>query len=216
MDSSASGLKNERDDIQGFVDRLGLVDCLEPRDAFYGGRTEAMTLYAVAEPDQGESIQYVDFTSLYPFVNKYCTYPIGHPQIITEPDSTDISQYFSLAKVTILPPFGLYMPVLPYRAQGKLLFPLCRSCIEEEMTKPLLERSPNCPHADSERALTGTWPTIELEEVIDQGYEILKVHEIWHFTQTSNSLFTRYINTFLKLKQEADGWPAAVGTDESK
>ena len=208
-------LKHSRDDIKGFVDGLGLISRLEPRDAFYGGRTEAVTLYAVAEPDQGESIQYVDFTSLY-WVNKNCLYPIGHPQIINELDSTDLSQYFGLAKVTIVPPFGLYMPVLPYRARGKLLFPLCRSCIEEELAKPLLERSRVCSHTDHERALTGTWTTIELQEAIDQDYEILKVHEIWHFRQTSSQLFAQYINTFLKLKQEADGWPADVGTDELK
>ena len=29
-------------------------------------------------------------------------------------------------------------------------------------------------------------------------------------------LFVQYINTFLKVKQEADGWPADVGTDELK
>ena len=209
-------LKASREDIQGFVDGLGLVDRLEPRDAFYGGRTEAVTMHAVADPDQGESIQYLDFTSLYPFVNKNCQYPVGHPVILTELGSTDLSSYFGLAKVTVLPPYGLYMPVLPYRAHGKLLFPLCRSCVEEEIAKPLLERSHHCSHSDQERSLTGTWCTIEIEEALQQGYEIIKVLEIWHFTQTSTTLFADYINTFLKLKQEADGWPAAVGTDESK
>ena len=209
-------LKASREDIQGFVDGLELVDRLEPRDAFYGGRTEAVTMHAVADPDQGESIQYLDFTSLYPWVNKNCTYPVGHPVILTELESTDLSSYFGLAKVTVLPPYGLYLPVLPYRAQGKLLFPLCRSCVEAELAKPLLERSHDCLHADRDRTLTGTWTTIELEEALAQGYDIVKVHEVWHFPHTSSSLFTQYINTFLKIKQEADGWLASVGTDELK
>ena len=209
-------LKADREDIQGFVDGLELVDRLEPRDAFYGGRTEAVTMHAVADPDQGESIQYLDFTSLYPWVNKNCTYPVGHPVILTELGSTDLSSYFGLAKVTVLPPYGLYLPVLPYRAQGKLLFPLCRCCVEDELVKPLLERSSRCSHTDAERALTGTWTTIELEEAIAQGYDIVQVHEIWHFPQTSTQLFVQYINTFLKVKREADGWPANVGTDELK
>ena len=209
-------LKASREDIQGFVDGLELVDRLEPRDAFYGGRTEAVTMHAVADPDQGESIQYLDFTSLYPWVNKNCTYPVGHPVILTELQSTDLTPYFGLAKVTVLPPYGLYLPVLPYRAQGKLLFPLCRSCVEAELVKPLLERSSRCSHTDAERALTGTWCTIELEEALAQGYDVLQVHEIWHFPHTSTQLFAQYINTFLKLKQEADGWPASVGTDALK
>ena len=209
-------LKASRDDIQGFVDGLGLVDRLEPRDTFYGGRTEAVTLYATAEPDQGESIEYLDFTSLYPFVNKNSVYPVGHPVFLTEPGYTDLSSYFGLAKVTVLPPYGLYLPVLPYRAHGKLLFPLCRSCVAEELVKPVLERSSRCSHTDAERALTGTWCTIELEEAIAQGYDVLQVHEIWHFPQTSTQLFAQYIITFLKIKQEADGWPAYVGTDELK
>ena len=203
-------LKSKRDDIQGFVDGLGLVDHLEPRDAFYGGRTKAIKLYETADPDQNESIQYVDFTSLYPFVNKTSQYPVDHLHIITEPTSTDISQYFGLVKCTVLPPYGLYMPVLPYRAHGKLLFPLCRSCIDEEMAKPLLQRSHHCSHSDQERSLTGTWCTIEVEEALNQGYNVLTVHEVRHSPQTSTLLFKQYINTFLKLKQEADGWPAAV------
>lgn len=209
-------LKTDRDDIQGFLQGLGVVDRLEPRDAFYGGRTEAVKLYTTADPAKQESIQYLDFTSLYPCVNKNCTYPVGHPVIITQPESVDLSQYFGLVKCTVLAPFGLYLPVLPYRGQGKLLFPLCRSCVEKELIKPFHERCHHCSHSDAERALTGTWCTPELQEALAQGYDIVKVHEVWHFPRTSSSLFTQYINTFLKLKQEADGWPANVGDDEEK
>ena len=207
-------LKKDRDDIRAFVDGLGLVPRLEPRDALFGGRTEAIQLYATAKgPD---AIHYVDFTSLYPWVNKNCRYPVGHPTIITKPTFTDLSAYFGLMQCIILPPEGLYHPVLPYRANNKLLFPLCRTCIEEELPKPLHQRSKTCNHSDAERALTGTWCTPEIEEAIDQGYDVLKVHEIWHFQHTSTSLFTSYINCFVKIKQEADGWPANVGVDEEK
>ena len=141
---------------------------------------------------------------------------MGHPFILTEPESTDLTPYFGLVKCTVLQPYGLYLPVLPYRTQRKLLFPLCKSRIEEELAKPLLERSHHCPHSDAERALTGTWCTPELQEAVDQGYNVLKVHEIWHFPQSSASFFTQYINTFLKIKQEADEWPSDVGEDEAK
>ena len=40
----------------------------------------------------------------------------------------------------VLPPHGLFHPVLPYRHAGKLTFPLCASCMTEEMSKPFLEK----------------------------------------------------------------------------
>ena len=114
-------LNEEREDMRTFVQGLHIVLRLEPRDAFFGGRTEAIQLYADTEED--EEIRYLDFTSLYPFVNKNCGYPIGHSRIITKPSSTDISSYFGLVSCTILPLAELYHPVLPYRTGGKLTFP---------------------------------------------------------------------------------------------
>ncbi len=49
-----------------FMEHLDIVTPLEPRDAFYGGRTEAYTLYKEASVD--EDIDYYDVTSLYPWV----------------------------------------------------------------------------------------------------------------------------------------------------
>ncbi|XP_041361917.1 uncharacterized protein LOC121377886 [Gigantopelta aegis] len=53
---------------------------LKPRDAFFGGRTNACKLHYTIK--EGEHIKYVDFTSLYPYVNKYARYPVGHPKIL--------------------------------------------------------------------------------------------------------------------------------------
>ena len=64
-------------DLQAFLKTYEAVPPLEPRDLFFGGRTGATTLYAKAEP--GEEIRYQYFTSLYPYVNKYCEYPVGVP-----------------------------------------------------------------------------------------------------------------------------------------
>ena len=52
---------------------------------------------------EGETIQYYDFTIFYPWTNNYCRYPVGHPVIIITDDFQDISQYFGLAKIKILP-----------------------------------------------------------------------------------------------------------------
>ena len=77
----------------------------------------------------GESIKYYDVTSLYPFINKTGTNPLGHPIIITE-HVKDISQYERLIKYKVVLPRDLHIPVLSLKINGQLLFPLCRTCAE--------------------------------------------------------------------------------------
>ena len=96
--------------VSQFLAFFDLFAPLEPREAFFGGRTGAVALHAVA--GEGEEIRYVDVTSLYPWVNKNCPYPIGHPKIITQPVDQSLESYFGLATVDILPPAGLFHPVL--------------------------------------------------------------------------------------------------------
>ncbi|KAJ8026991.1 hypothetical protein HOLleu_31989 [Holothuria leucospilota] len=72
------------------------LDPLVPREAFFGGRTNGIKLYY--EVKKGEQIKYLDFCSLYPFTNKYCSYPIGHPKILTRDLSHDITKYYGLVR----------------------------------------------------------------------------------------------------------------------
>lgn len=113
-------MKNEN--IRLFVNGLDIQDRLNPTESFFGGRTNAVKLHYKIKAH--ETIEYYDFTSLYPWTNRYCRYPVGHPTIITD-NFSDITTYLGLAKIKILPPRGLYHPVLPYSSNGKLKFPLC-------------------------------------------------------------------------------------------
>ena len=199
-----------------FLETFEFVPPLNPRDAFFGGRTGATTLYAKAK--ENEDITYIDITSLYPWVNKYAVYPVGIPDIIYQPQNQNIFYYFGLVCVDILPPERLFHPILPVRSGGKLTFPLCASCVKEEQGKPLLERSNMCGHSTQQRALRGTWCTPELHKAVEKGYKILKIHEVWHFTPENRrqGLFADYVNTWLKLKQESAGWPMGIDTEEKK
>ena len=49
-----------------FLKTLDIQDRLNPRESFFGGRTNAIKLYSEGH------IKYIDFTSLYPWTNKYC------------------------------------------------------------------------------------------------------------------------------------------------
>ena len=149
-----------------FVSKRQLSTPLEPRDAFSGGRTNAVGLYHKVHAD--EKIHYMDITSLYAYVNQNAKYPMGHPEFIDQPNTTDTSRYFDLIKCKILPPYELYHPVLSHRYNNKLSFPLCRTCVEKEFIKPMQERNVECNHTpdERERVLTGTWCTPELQKAI--------------------------------------------------
>ena len=154
--------------------------------------------------------------SLYPYVNKYSRYPVGHPEIITD-HFDDLGSYFGIAKVKVLSPRGLYHPVLPYRSNGKLKFPLCRTCADAESLE-------TCTHTDEQRAITGTWCTPEIEMALEKGYKLVKIYEVYHWDNTTQydrasqegGLFATYVNTFLKIKQEASGWPEWCKTQADK
>lgn len=201
-------------EMRQYVNSLELVSPLEPRDAFFGGRTEGFQLYETASPTK--EIKYYDVTSLYPYVNKTGKIPLGHPEIITD-SFGPIDKYEGLVKCKIIPPRGLYMPVLPIKCNGKLMFSLCRTCSETQQQEV-------CNHTDDDRAFIGTWVTDEVKKAIEKGYRLCSMYEVWNFTDISQydpetksgGVFTEYVNTFLKVKQEASGWPAWCRSEQDK
>ena len=185
------------------------------REALYGGRTNAIKLYHKCKND--EKIFYYDFTSLYPAVQKYGTYPKGHPTIFTE--NFDYNKtYFGLIKCKVLPPRGLYIPVLPVNIDGKLLFPLCYTCAKQKNMNIV------CIHTEEERVIEGTWVSLELYKAIEYGYKLIEYYCIYHFNESleydpkskSGGLFTEYVNQNLKEKQESSGFPSYCVNDDLK
>ena len=74
---------------------------------------------------------------------------------------------------------------------------------------------PSC-HSDPQRRFTGTCVSCELNKALDGDYKLDKVYEVCHFPQQNTDLFRRYIDTFLKIKQEASGFPPHCETQEEK
>ena len=163
-----------------------------------------------------DSMFFYIFFSLYPSVNKYAKYPVGHP-IIIKSDFEDISNYFGVVKVKVLPDKCLFHPVLPYISNGKFKFPLYQKSADNENQN-------DCTCTDEERAIVGTWCTPEVELARSKGYQILKIYEVYHFEEFKmynrftgkGSLFDAYVNLFLKFKQEASGFHEECQTDEEK
>ena len=64
-----------------------------------------------------------------------------------------------------------------------------------------------CHHNDDERSISGCRVSIELVKAIEKGYMVARIDEVWHFPQSSDTLFSDYVKTFLQYKQEASGYP---------
>ena len=98
------------------------------------------------------------------------------------------------------------------------MFPLCRTCADTLNSKVV------CNCGNDKRDLVGTWTTIDLADALEVGYEVIEVHEVYHFKGRSkyerdvvgSGLFTEYVDLFLKGKQEASGWPASDMSAEEK
>lgn len=69
------------------------------------------------------------------------------------------------------------------------MFPLCRTCAEEQ------RQHSDCVHAESERQLSGTWVSFELEKAIEKGYQTVCITEVWHFPNKTDTLFKPYVKT---------------------
>ena len=125
-----------------------------------------------------KKIGYVDFVSLYPSVQYYEKYPVGHYTLIPESQlKTYNTNWFGFVHCKILPPRGLYLPVLSYRSkEKKLIFGLCRTCIENN-------KQQSCHHTDEERSITGFWGTPEVNKAIEKGYQVKEIYEVRHFNQ---------------------------------
>ncbi len=168
--------KTNSDELKRFLlQNCNISESINPRDSLFGGRTNAIKLYH--KVSDNEKINYVDFRSLYPDRQEYGIYPVGHPEIITE-NFEEVGEYFGLVKCRVLPPKGLFHPVLPVRVNGKLFFPLCKACTSTYNNE-------KCDHDETERSLEGTWVTLEINEAVKQGYKVLTIYEVWHYLEST-------------------------------
>ena len=83
--------QNNRD-MRAFIEthQLLKIKPLDPRNAFYGGRTE--NFVKICDAGKNEQVRYANVTSLYPYINKTGRYPIGHPKIFV---GRSVSRYWA-------------------------------------------------------------------------------------------------------------------------
>jgi hypothetical protein len=114
----------------------------------------------------------------------------------------------------VLAPQTLRLALLPYRTRdGRLTFPLCAACADEVRVNEA------CPHQQDwhRRSWLGTYTHAELNAGLSLGYTVHDAFEVWHYSRWSGEqqephLFRGYMDTVLKWKVEASGWPAHCQT----
>jgi len=85
-------------------------------------------------------------TKSFPWVTRKCTW------VQTVPLTVLIG---GIIKCKVLPPRNLYHPVLPYKSNYRVMFPLCSAC-DDTMNQG------NFTHTDEELCIVGTWVVDEV------------------------------------------------------
>ncbi|KAF7627182.1 DNA_pol_B_2 domain-containing protein [Meloidogyne graminicola] len=193
-----------------------------------GGRTGPHCLKCDLE-ENGFSEKYeitcYDVVSLYPAVNFYGFYPIGHPEVINLNEAVDwrspdqLHPYRGIFKLFIVLPDDLYLPVIPERINGKLIFHLCHKCaIEASSGIPYRYKQEYsqdvghtlCSHNEQERGYVATICTVELELALKKGYRATWIYSVYHWEKWTDELLRPYVQDMMRLKIQASGWPSSV------
>lgn len=186
------------------------------RDAVFGGLVEVFKTYYKCKDN--EMILSWDMKSMYPFSMRTFSYPIGHPRILRNQndfDQIDWDTLIGFVKCEIIPPRGIFNPVLPVKSNNRLIMGLCNQCINEKLHV--------CTHSENERCITGTWVSCEVNLALKKGYKIRKIIEVWDYKCVTfnpetkeGGLFTEYINYFISIKEAASSWPREDMSEEEK
>ena len=155
--------------------------------AFFGGRTNAVNLYKKWTPEdikKGVYGRYKDVQSLYPTVQFYDYMPTGVPEWKTYECAVEdplqfCDKHFGYIECDVTPPNDLFMPVLPEKKDGKLIFDLIKK--EKQV-----------------------FTSLELKKAIEKGYKLDYVYKCLVFDK-SNEVFKSYVANLLKMKVEASG-----------
>ena len=169
---------------------------LDPKDALFGGRTSPACLkYSVKEK---EKIMYLDFTSLYPRLQKKNIFPVGHAQIYISNDECrkiDLKNVMGLVKCVAAEKSAVSRLTRTHRGQIDFPSMLC-------MCKRKTTSMQSCRNG----TLFVPWTSVEINKAVEKKYQIVEIFEIYDYKQ-GKQIFGEYVNTFLKIKQESSGVP---------
>ncbi|KAL3085495.1 hypothetical protein niasHS_008203 [Heterodera schachtii] len=206
------------------------------RDALFGGRVEPFALHYTCT--EREEIDALDIVSLYPYVMKYRAFPVGLPGCSVQSSLTVCgcrgqvrSKIPSAASSTAAccrpgppswrAPRPVALPDAHWSADLSTVRRVRRVGQRGQEGAAPARTVPRCRHRAAQRAWTHAYTDVELNAALQLGYSVLALYEVWHYErwaslEMGNSLFAGYVDTMLRLKVEASGWPADCQTAEQR
>jgi len=191
---------HDNEEYPEFSEIKSMGNLMHLRDFFYGGRTEVFAAFANASKFDNMEILHHDVCSLYPFVCSWKELPLGVPEIYfnnnidrARLNPNHIDPYFGFARIKVRPNTKDLIGILPQRKKGE--------DGEDKLTYDLLLKE-------------GCWHTELIYLAMEHQYEIVEIYEVWHWpeSQRSSTLMRGYMEFFLRMKQEAEGW-SKLGKD---
>lgn len=141
------------------------------RLSYYGGSTDIYKCY-------GKNLYYYDINSLYPYA-MLKDLPGELIRTYHQKDCCNINldKFFGFLSVTISCPSSVQIPVLPYRQNGRTIYP--------------------------QGIWTATYFSEELKYALTLGYQIQEIHLAKEFTKTK--YFEEYVNEMYGIKATSKG-----------
>ncbi|KNC77063.1 hypothetical protein SARC_10467 [Sphaeroforma arctica JP610] len=176
------------------TDMVGPTLRIDPRESMAGGRTEPFASLVEVAGNGRCTLHYVDFTSLYPYVNAFKEYPCG-------PMTTLVKD--------------LLIPVLPYKSNRpkKLSFGLCAACmLRAAKFDPDVEMFQD----DEERSWIETYTSVDIKLALEYGNEFPNVYEINMYEGRSTVLFKDYMSSAIQMKIKASKPPAGTREEQEE
>jgi hypothetical protein len=145
-----------------------MVDQDDVYNSYYGGRVECFHYGKISG-----RLRYYDINSLYPHVMKKYLYP-DPMSPANKRRTADIDNGVVYCRVRV--PLSMYLPPLPVRHAGKLMFPV--------------------------GTFDGVWCVDELNNAVNWGVKIIKVYRAYEWKNVID-LFSEYVDHFYKLRQRS-------------
>ncbi len=189
---------------------------LIPRKAVRGAQTETYihSYSALSQPNL--VMESIDCVSLYPWAAINHAYPVGEYRVLLSENDLSLvhlrsdghfyvggDRLHGLMQVCMKPPAYTQFPCLLFRNDSeRSIAGLCFKCIMEESETI-------CRHEPQNRRLTSTWTVIEIEYAVRQGYEVLKIFEVYAYSRAERILST-YFRFCGSLKIKNSGLPSGI------